>query len=49
MPFRKTFTCLSLILTLPLLGGCVAAVVGGAAVGAGAAHDRRSVGTYFDD
>jgi osmotically-inducible protein OsmY len=49
MPFRKIFICLPLILALPLLGGCLAAVVGGAAVGAGAAHDRRSAGTYFDD
>ena len=34
---------------LPLLSGCFVAVVGGAAVGAGAAHDRRSFGTVFDD
>ena len=33
----------------PLIGGCAAAIVGGAAVGAGAAHDRRSAGTYIDD
>lgn len=39
-----------LAFTLPLLlGGCVAAVVGGAVVGTRAAHDRRDVGTYFDD
>ncbi len=39
-----------LALALPLLlGGCVAAVVGGAAVGARAAHDRRDLGTWFDD
>lgn len=34
---------------LPLLGGCVAAVVGGAAVGASAAHDRRDTGSYVGD
>jgi osmotically-inducible protein OsmY len=34
---------------LPLLGGCFAAVVGGAAAGAGAAHDRRSFRTVMDD
>jgi len=39
-----------LALALPLLlGGCVAAVVGGAVVGTRAAHDRRDMGTYFDD
>ena len=39
-----------LALAMPLLlGGCVAAVVGGAAVGARAAHDRRDLGTWFDD
>jgi osmotically-inducible protein OsmY len=32
-----------------LLGGCVAAVVGGAAMGGSAAHDRRDVGTWVDD
>lgn len=32
-----------------LLNGCAAMVVGGAAVGVGAAHDRRSVGTVIDD
>lgn len=40
---------LALLLVLPLLGGCLAAVVvGGAATGA-AVHDRRSVGTVVDD
>ncbi len=32
-----------------LLGGCVAAVAGGAAMGGSAAHDRRDVGTWVDD
>jgi osmotically-inducible protein OsmY len=36
-------------LTTSLLYGCAAAVVGGAATGATAAHDRRTVGTFIDD
>ena len=40
---------LILILTANLLGGCAAAVVGGAAVGASAVHERRSVGAMVDD
>ena len=36
-------------LTSSLLYGCAAAVVGGAATGASAAHDRRTVGTFIDD
>jgi len=39
----------SFLIAVPLLGGCVAAVVGGAAVGAGAAHDRRGASSYLDD
>lgn len=39
---------LALLMMVPLLGGCVALVVGGAAT-AGAVHDRRSVGTVLDD
>lgn len=37
------------ILTANLLGGCAAVVVGGAAVGASAIHERRTVGTMIDD
>jgi osmotically-inducible protein OsmY len=40
---------LSLVLCVLLLPGCAALLVGGAAAGAGAAHDRRSVGTVIDD
>jgi len=40
---------LLLPLLAALLSGCVAAVVGGAAAGARAAHDRRDLGTYVDD
>jgi len=32
-----------------ILYGCAAAVVGGAATGASAAHDRRTMGTFIDD
>jgi osmotically-inducible protein OsmY len=49
MQYRKISSWLCLLLLLPLLGGCIAAVVGGAAVGARAAHDRRDASTYFDD
>ena len=42
-------TLLMVILTANLLTGCAAVVVGGAAVGASAVHERRSVGTMIDD
>jgi osmotically-inducible protein OsmY len=48
MKFR-TLVLAFFVAVVPLLGGCFAAVVGGAAVGANAAHDRRSVGTYVSD
>lgn len=37
------------ILTVNLLSGCAAVIVGAAAVGASAVHERRSVGTMVDD
>ena len=46
---KLTRTLLMVILTANLLGGCAAVVVGGAAVGASAVHERRSVGTMIDD
>jgi osmotically-inducible protein OsmY len=49
MRYRNLFTWLLLLLLLPQLGGCFLAVVGGAAAGASAAHDRRGFGTYVDD
>ena len=49
MRYRTLFTRLLLLVALPQLGGCFLAIAGGAAVGAGAAHDRRDVGTYVDD
>lgn len=40
---------LMVMLTAGFLNGCAAVVVGGAAVGASAVHERRSVGTMIDD
>jgi osmotically-inducible protein OsmY len=37
------------VLIAGLLGGCTAMVVGGAATGAVAAHDRRTIGTFIED
>jgi osmotically-inducible protein OsmY len=46
----KLFKALLVIaIAANLLYGCAAAVVGGAATGASAAHDRRTFGTYIDD
>lgn len=42
-------TLLMAILTVNLLSGCAAVIVGAAAVGASAVHERRSVGTMVDD
>jgi osmotically-inducible protein OsmY len=42
-------TLFLITLTASLLSGCAAVVVGGAAVGASAVHERRSVGTMIDD
>ena len=38
-----------IVFLVALLQGCAATVVGGAAVGTAAVHDRRSVGTVIDD
>jgi osmotically-inducible protein OsmY len=47
MPIRfRNIVFTLLIAVAPLLGGCAAVVVGGAALGA---HDRRGVGGYVDD
>lgn len=40
---------LAAVMSANLLGGCAAVVVGGAAVGASAVHERRTVGTMIDD
>ena len=41
--------CLLLLLIIPLLHGCFAVVAGGAAVGAGVAHDRRGGDVVIND
>ncbi len=48
--FKLALAAAALISTLPLLQGCVPAVVGaGAAAGVMTAHDRRTTGTQADD
>ena len=49
MRLHPFLIAVSLALAVPLLGGCAAAVVGGVALGAGAAHDRRGASSYIDD
>jgi osmotically-inducible protein OsmY len=46
---QATRALLIVILTAGFLQGCAAVIVGGAAVGASAVHERRSVGTMIDD
>ena len=47
---KLTLAAAALITALPMLQGCVpAVVVGGAAVGGMSAHDRRSTGVQTDD
>jgi osmotically-inducible protein OsmY len=45
----RPFALLSLLLVLPLLGGCAAVVVGGVATTAAVVHDRRTTGTFVED
>lgn len=48
--FKLGLGAAALAIALPMLAGCVpAVVVGGAAVGVMSAHDRRSTGTQTDD
>ncbi len=48
--FKLTLAAAALIAALPLLQGCVPAVVGaGAAAGVMSAHDRRATGAQADD
>lgn len=50
MPKLKLALATAALLTaLPVLQGCVPAIVTGAAVGVMSAHDRRSTGTQTDD
>jgi len=46
---KLTLAAAALIVALPMLHGCVPAIIGGAAVGVMSAHDRRSTGTQADD
>ena len=46
---KLTLAAVAMFSVLPLLQGCLPAVVGGAAVGVLSAHDRRSTGTQADD
>lgn len=46
---KLTLAAAALIVALPMLQGCVPAIIGGAAVGVMSAHDRRSTGTQADD
>ena len=46
---KLTLAAAALITVLPMLQGCVPAIIGGAAVGVMSAHDRRSTGTQADD
>lgn len=39
----------AVVLAMVLLTGCIPLLVGGAAVGVGVAHDRRTAGTVLDD
>jgi len=45
----RQFVLLPLLLAVPLLGGCAAAVVGGVATTAAVVHDRRTAGTFVED
>jgi osmotically-inducible protein OsmY len=50
MPKLKlALTTAALLTALPVLQGCVPAIVAGATVGVISAHDRRSTGTQTDD
>jgi osmotically-inducible protein OsmY len=46
---RLTLALATLITALPMLQGCVPAIIGGAAVSVMSAHDRRSTGIQTDD
>ena len=46
---KLTLAAAAFIVALPMLQGCVPAIIGGAAVGVMSAHDRRTTGTQTDD
>ena len=45
---KLTLAAAALITFLPMLQGCIPAIIGGAAVGVMSAYDRRSTGTQAD-
>jgi osmotically-inducible protein OsmY len=45
----KTLVSLLVVLSVSFVQGCTGVVVGGAAVTASAAHDRRTLGVYVED
>lgn len=46
---KNIASLLAICIVLPILQGCAAAVVGGAAATAAVAHDRRTTGTIVED
>jgi osmotically-inducible protein OsmY len=46
---KNLASLLAICIALPILQGCTAAVVGGAAATAAVAHDRRTTGTIVED
>lgn len=46
---KIVITALIALLSVSILNGCTTAIIGGAAVGASAIHDRRSAGAVLDD
>jgi osmotically-inducible protein OsmY len=46
---KNIASLLAICIALPILQGCAAAVVGGAATAAAVAHDRRTTGTIVED
>lgn len=49
MMSKTAITFTVVLLLIPMLQGCAPAVVGGAAVGASVAHDRRTTGVAVED
>lgn len=49
LSFNFSTRCYLVLVTVILLQGCAAAVVGTGATGAAVAHDRRTMGTFIED
>ncbi|MES9975654.1 MAG: hypothetical protein ABW094_15465, partial [Candidatus Thiodiazotropha sp.] len=47
--YKNFVSLLTICITVLILQGCAAAVVGGAAATAAVAHDRRTTGTIVED